>query len=149
MEHMEFKITIDAPKEKVWYTLWNDTTYREWTAAFAEGSRAETDWKKGSKALFLDGKNSGMVSTIVENKPNEFMSIKHLGVVKDGVEDLTSAESRDWAGGLENYTLQTVQGKTELKIDMSAKGIPPEFLDYFDKTWPRALKKLKELAEKN
>jgi len=58
---MEFSINIEAPKEKVWNTLWNDQTYREWTSAFAEGSRAETDWKKGSRVLFTDGKGSGMV----------------------------------------------------------------------------------------
>jgi uncharacterized protein YndB with AHSA1/START domain len=149
MKSSQFKIRIDAPKEKVWNILWNDSTYRQWTAPFAQGSRAETDWKKGSKALFLDSKNQGMVSTIVENKPNEFMSIKHLGVIKDGVEDYDSAESRDWAGGLENYTLKSVDGGTELVIDMSANNIPQEFIDYFAKTWPLALNKLKELAEQN
>ena len=81
---MEFDIDIDAPREKVWNTLWNKETYPEWTAAFAEGSRAETDWQKGSKVMFLDAKNSGMVSVIAENKPNEFMSIKHLGIIKNG-----------------------------------------------------------------
>src|SRR5437879_1722753 len=108
MDKKTFTITINAPREKVWSTLWDDATYREWTAAFAEGSWAKTDWKKGSKVLFLDGKNDGMVSTIADNKPNEFMSIKHLGIVKNGVEDTGSAESKEWSGALENYTLKTV-----------------------------------------
>jgi activator of Hsp90 ATPase-like protein len=142
MERKEYKITINAPKEKVWSTLWNDVTYRAWTSAFAEGSHVKTDWKKGSKALFLDGKNEGMISTIAENKPNEFMSIKHLGVIKNGVEDMDN----EWAGGSENYTLSTVNGKTELRVDMD---ITEEFRDYFEKTWPKALDKLKELTEKN
>jgi hypothetical protein len=144
----EFKITIDAPREKVWNALWKNDNYQQWTAPFATGSRAETDWEKGSKVLFLDAKNSGMVSTIVDNKPNEFMSIKHLGTVKNGVEDLDSAESRQWAGALENYTLLTVNGKTELIIDMEGN-IPEEFVDYFVQTWPKALEKLKEIAERN
>jgi hypothetical protein len=139
---MEFRISIDAPREKVWNILWNDDSYRAWTATFAEGSRVETDWKKGSKALFLDGKNEGMVSTIAENKPNEFMSIKHLGVVKNGVEDF----DQEWAGGLENYTLKTVNGKTELTVEMDA---PDDFKDYFQKTFLKALDKVKELSEKN
>src|SRR6185503_7209815 len=75
MEKQKFRILIDAPREKVWSTLWDDSTYRAWTAAFTEGSHAKTDWKKGSKVLFLDGKNDGMVSTIAENKPAEYMSI--------------------------------------------------------------------------
>jgi hypothetical protein len=144
---MEFNINIDAPKEKVWNTLWNDKTYREWTSAFAEGSRAETDWKKGSKVLFLDGKNSGMVSTIVENKPNEFMSIRHLGTIKNGVEDLDSEETRQWSGAFENYTLRETGGKTALHVEMGGADIPSDFEDYFLQTWPKALDKLKELSE--
>jgi Activator of Hsp90 ATPase homolog 1-like protein len=146
MEKQEFKIAIDAPREKVWNTLWGKTSYPEWTSAFAEGSHVETDWKKGSKALFLDGKNEGMISTIAENKPNEFMSIKHLGIVKKGVEDLESEKTKEWAGAVENYTLKTVNEKTELTVDMD---VTDDFKDYFLKTWPKALDKLKELAEKN
>ena len=146
MEKKEFKTTINAPREKVWSLLWDNTTYPEWTSVFAEGSRAETDWKKGSKVLFLDGKGEGMVSTIAENKPNEFMSIKHLGFVKNGVEDTNSEKVKEWAGALENYTLKTIDGKTELIVDMD---IIDEYKDYFEKTWPNALKKLKEMAEKN
>lgn len=149
MKSTQYKIRIDAPKEKVWNILWGDNTYSQWTAPFAEGSKAETDWKKGSKVLFLDGKGQGMVSTIVDKKPNEFMSFKHLGVVKDGVEDVDSPSSQEWAGGLENYTLKSVDGGTELVVDMSANNIPQEFVDYFEKTWPIALNKLKELSEKN
>lgn len=146
---MQSKITIDAPREKVWSTLWEDATYREWTSVFAEGSWAKTDWKKGSKALFLGTEDSGMVSVIADNKPNEFMSIKHLGTVKDGVEDVDSPEARAWSGCLENYTLQTVNGKRELTVDMTTKGIPQDMLDYFAATWPKALDKVKEVAERN
>ena len=96
--------------------------------------------------MFLDGKNEGMVSTIAENKPNEFMSIKHLGMVKDGVEDTTSEKTKEWAGSLENYSLREVKGKTELTVDMD---VTDEYKDYFKETWPKALDKLKELAEKN
>ncbi len=145
----QFKITINAPKEKVWNTLWNDTTYRQWTSAFAEGSMAETDWKKGSKVLFLGPGNSGMVSSIAESKPYEFLSFKHLGVVKNGVEDLDSEEARQWAGATENYTLKTVDGKTELTVDMGGTAIPEEFAVMFEGMWPKALDKVKALSEKN
>ena len=146
METKEFKISINAPKEKVWDTLWSDSSYRAWTSVFAEGSHAETDWRKGSKVLFLDGKGSGMVSVIAENIPNEFMSIKHLGEVKDGIEDTASDKVSQWSGATENYSLNTINGKTELTVDME---ITDEFMDYFLKTWPKALDKVKELAENN
>lgn len=146
MKKHEFKATINAPKEKVWKTLWNEQTYREWTSVFAEGSTVKTDWKKGSKVLFLDGKGDGMVSTVAENKPNEYMSIKHLGYVIDGKEDTTSEAVQKWAGAMENYTLKSVNGNTEIVVDMD---ITEDHEKYFVETWPKALKKLKEIAEQN
>ena len=146
MEKQEFKISIDAPKEKVWNILWGKNTYPVWTSVFAEGSSVETDWKKGSRAVFHDGQNNGMISSIAENIPNEYMSIKHLGTLKNGVEDMDSPETKEWAGALENYTLKNADGKTELVVDMD---ITEQYKDYFNKTWPRALDKVKELAEKN
>jgi len=95
--------------------------------------------------LFLDGKGEGMVSTIAENIPNEYMSFKHLGVVHNGVEDTESEKVKEWAGALENYTLKSNDGKTALVVDMD---INDEYKDYFIKTWPKALEKLKEIAEK-
>ena len=144
MEKLEFKTVIDAAPEKIWNVLWNDDTYRKWTSAFAEGSYAETDWKEGSKVLFLDGNGRGMVSRIEKNKPYEYMSIEHLGEINNGVEDTTSEKVKDWAGAHENYTLKKVNGKTELSVDMD---INDEFKDMFAKIWPVALENVKKLSE--
>ena len=147
MEKQEYRITIDAPKEKVWKTLWEIDSYRSWSSVFAEGSTVDTEnWKKGSKVLFHDGSGSGMVSRVDENIPNRYMSFKHLGEVKDGVEDTTSEKVKDWAGATENYTLNENDGKTEVVVDMDFN---EEFAAMFKDLWPKALKKIKELAEKN
>ena len=144
MERHQFKTMINASREKVWQTLWNDETYRQWTSAFAKGSRAETDWKTGSKVLFLDGKNRGMVSMIAENTPNEVMSFRHLGILKNGVENLEEGRRKGWTGAIENYTLRSVNGKTELIIDQD---ITEEDGEHFLSMWPTALERLKALAE--
>ncbi|MEJ5962050.1 SRPBCC family protein [Pedobacter immunditicola] len=146
MERQQFKITINAAREKVWDVLLGTDTYPKWTAPFAEGSSVKTDWQKGSKTLFLDGQGSGMVSEIAENIPNEFLSIRHLGEYKDGVEDLESEAVKEWAGSLENYTLNTVDGKTELRVDID---INDDYKEYMLKTWPLALDKVKEMAERS
>ena len=146
MEKQQFKIDIQAPKEKVWHVLWNDVTYREWTSVFSPGSCAETDWKKGSKVLFLDGKGDGMVSVIAENIPHSFMSFKHLGTIIKGKEDLNSEGVQSWAGAEENYTLNSTNGKTELVVDID---VTDDFSDYFKDTFPKALDKVRALAEKN
>ncbi len=146
MEKYQFKKSIEAPREKVWNILWGKETYPVWTAPFAEGSNVITDWKEGSKVLFVDGKGDGMVSKLVESRPNEFMSFQHLGMVKDGQEDTTSDKVKSWAGATENYTLATVNGNTELTIDID---LTEDMKEYFEKTWPLALDKLKELSEQH
>ena len=144
MEKLHFSTTINAPKEKVWKTLWEDETYRKWTSVFSPSSYAESDWKEGSKILFLDGKGSGMISKIEANRPNEFMSFKHLGLVKDGIEDTESEEVKAMAGALENYTLKEVNGKTELLIDIDMN---EEYKEMFSQMFPKALEQVKVLAE--
>ena len=145
MEKLNFSIDIDAPREKVWKVLWDDSTYRKWTSVFMEGSCVETDnWKQGSKVLFLDGKGSGMVSKVAVNKPNEYMSFEHLGEVKDGVEDTSSEKVKIWAGSKENYTLKDAGGKTELTVDMD---IAEDYKEMFQNMWPKAMEQIKVLSE--
>lgn len=144
MEKKHFSIKINASRQKVWDILWGETTYPQWTAAFTEGSAIETDWKEGSKVLFLDGKGMGMVSKIETSRPPEFLSFKHLGIVKDGVEDLTSKEVLEWSGAEENYTLKEINGHTEVVVDLGLAEVDMEFLA---DVWPKALEKLKGLAE--
>jgi hypothetical protein len=145
MEKLSFKTEIRAPKEKVWSVLWNNDTYREWTSVFSEGSHAESDWKEGSRISFLDGKGSGMYSVIDKKTPNEFMSFKHLGVIKNGEEQPIDAEAEKWTGAKENYTLQERDGITELRVDLDMD----DFHDYFQNTFPKALDKIKSISEKN
>jgi hypothetical protein len=150
MDKLHFSIVINAPKEKVWKTMLEDKTYRIWTEAFNPGSYYKGDWSKGSKILFLGpdpetGKEGGMVSRIAENKIYEFISIEHLGIVKDGVEDTTSEYAMKWAPAFENYTFKEKHGKTEVLVEMD---INEEYKEMFESMWPKALKKLKDLAEK-
>src|SRR5215510_3435451 len=144
MQRLTFSITINAPKAKVWLVMLEDATYRQWTSAFQEGSYAVTDWSAGSKALFLSPQGDGMVSKIAAHQPAEFLSIEHLGIVKNGVEDTSSAAVNGWAGALENYTLRESGGAATLTVQMY---VAEPYREYFEETWPKALHKLKSLAE--
>lgn len=144
MKKLHFSTEINAPRERVWRVLWDDKTYRQWTAAFHEGSHAESDWKEGSKILFLGPDGSGMVSRIAQLKPNEYMSFEHLGELKDGKEDLEVAKEKGWAGSQENYTLKDKNGKTELFVELDSEG---DFWEFLQNTFPKALQRVKELAE--
>lgn len=144
MKKERFSTKIKAPREKVWDVLWNDATYRMWTSVFSEGSYADTDWKEGSKVLFLSAKGDGMFSTIAKNTPNEFMSFRHMGVVKNGKEEPLNEETKQWSGAMENYTLKETDGVTELIVEMD---VTDDFQNYFRETFPKAMDKIKAMAE--
>ena len=146
MKKLQFSIDIKAPKEKVWNALWDDANYRKWSSAFMEGSYAETDWREGSRVKFLTPSGEGMFSTIERKIPNELMSFKHLGILKDGKEQPPSDESREFAGSKENYTLQQIGDSTRLNVEIEAS---EEFVDTFNKSFPSALEKVREISEKS
>lgn len=150
MQHLHFSTVINAPREKVWHTMLDDKTYREWTKVFSPNCWYKGSWDKGSKILFLgtdkDGKNEGgMVSRIAENRLHEFMSIEHLGFVAGGKEITEGKEVEAWKGAHENYTLTDKDGGTELTVDLDTADSEK---DSMKALWEKALPVLKELAEK-
>lgn len=150
MEKLHFSIVVNAPREKVWHAMLDDEPYREWTTVFNQGSYYEGSWEKGSKILFLGpdprtGKIGGMVSRIADSRPYEFVSIEHLGLVENGVEDTESEEAKKWAPAYENYTFKEVDGGTEVLVDVDSE---ESMAEEFSKLWPAALEKLKTIAER-
>ena len=144
MERKVFTIEIKASPEKVWEVLWNKETYGQWTAPFMPGSLVESDWKENGKALFLSPDGDGITSKIVNYKPFEKMHFTHQGVVHKRKEDTTSEEAKMWRGAIENYTLVVRNTFTELQIETD---IFERYKTEFEKAWPKALEKVKELAE--
>jgi uncharacterized protein YndB with AHSA1/START domain len=149
MEKLHFSVIINAPKQKVWETMLNDATYRQWTDIFnpSSGSYYEGEWKTGSDMNFYgpneDGTVSGMYAKIKEARPYDFVSIQHLGEVINGVRKPWPDSGTE---AFENYTLNETDGGTELLIDLDTN---EEFKSMFEDLWPKALQKLKELAERN
>jgi hypothetical protein len=145
MKRKTYKIEIDAPREKVWKILWEDETYRQWTAPFMEGSHAKSDWEEGSKIQFLGPNGSGMLAIIEKKEAPSKMLFKHIGIINEGVEDTESEKVKEWAPAEEQYFLSELNDMTHLRIDMD---INEDYLEMFDGIWPKALNKIKVLAEK-
>lgn len=151
MKKLQYTIEINASADEVYNTMLgidNIETYNLWTAEFNPNSTYEGSWEKGSKIYFVgtdeNGKKGGMVSEIVENIPNQFVSIRHYGIL-DGDQEITEGpEVEKWAGGLENYSFLEENGVTKVTAECD---MADDYQDYFDTTWPKALKKLKELSE--
>ena len=146
MKKLEFTKEINAPAEKVWETLWNETTYPQWTSAFnPDGSSImQSDWQVGGRTLFLDGNGNGMVSTIKsENEPHE-MVFEHLGEIIDGKEDTTSERVKSWAGALEEYYLSESNGVTTLKASVQTG---EEWAEMMSNGFTKGLEVVKNLSE--
>jgi uncharacterized protein YndB with AHSA1/START domain len=151
MKKLNLEIEINATPENVWDSVVNKTKYNRWTSAFQETSHFEGGWNKGDKIRFLgfnaEGQKMGMVSEIAESRFPEYISIKHLGNIFNGIEDFTSEEVKKWAPSFENYTIERTAGNTAVfKLDMV---VPEDYYDMFMQMWPNALNLLKQVSEES
>jgi uncharacterized protein YndB with AHSA1/START domain len=144
LKKLQFSINIAAPVAKVYDLMIGDASYRDWTSAFMEGSRFEGSWAQGERIRFLAPSGEGMVAEIAENKPHEFISVRHLGSIANGVEDTQSESVRAWAPAYENYRFTATPEGTTLTIEQDTVA---EYEDYMNNAWPKALERLKTLCE--
>ncbi|WP_210489196.1 SRPBCC family protein [Rufibacter aurantiacus] len=138
------EISLNAPRERVWEVLLKDEFTRQWFAAFSEGTHAVTDWQLGSKVVFKDESQSGMVGRIVQNTPLEVLSIEYDGMLVNGEEDTQSPGAQAVQGGQETYRLVPSGQGTHLLIESD---MSPEYFDMMSAAWDQALLKIKELSE--
>lgn len=146
MKKLEFDVEINAPKRKVWDTMLNEKTYREWVSESWPNSFYEGSWTKGENIRFIGNDGSGTLATVTELKDYETVAVAHIAaLLPGGVEDRDSAEAKTWIGTKESYYFTERNGKTNLKVIMSVA--TPEWEEMLAKGWPAALDKLKVIAE--
>lgn len=149
MKTLTFEVTIHAPRPLVWSTMLEQDGYRAWTSAFSEGCYYVGSWDEGAKIQFLAPSGDGMTAVIAENKPLEFVSIRHLGVVEKGVEDTTSDKVRAWAPAYENYRFSNAPDAPDGCRVTVTLDTDPEWEQSMRETYPKALALLKQLCERS
>jgi len=140
---------IHAPVEKVWEKMLGEEGYPQWTYIFSPGSYYEGSWDSGSEILFLmkddKGNKQGMFSRIANAIPGERVEIEHLGVIKNGEKSIESPEAIAWGGAREIYEFVAEQtNQTKVLVDVDSNIV---YKSYFEDAWPKALDKLKSIAE--
>lgn len=145
------QISINATPEQVWETVVNKEKFETWTRVFMPTSYFEGGWNKGDKVKFVGvdekGDEGGMLGSIEEARFPEFISIVYHGFIVKGEEDTTSEAARSIAGTHENYTIAVqTDGTTTFLVELDTL---EEYLPMFNEMWPKALLKLKEIAEQN
>jgi hypothetical protein len=86
-----------------------------------------------------------MTSEIAESQKYSFISIRHLGYILDGKEDTSSDEIKKWAPAYENYSFRKSGNATLFIVDVD---VEENYVEMFTEMWPKALKLLKNVAEK-
>lgn len=141
MGKMQFSIEIHAPKERVWDTLWQDETFRDWASIIDPGTYMVGDLKEGNEIQYISSENGYGVTSLVEKlTPGEFLLLRHSADTKEfGKKE----REKDWTGGEEWYRLAEKNGTTTLTV---AFDVPPEPEEYFKVNYPKALERVKVLA---
>lgn len=142
MNELQFQVAINAPKEKVWDTLWQDESFRQWVGIIDPGTYMRGELKEGNEVEFISAENGYGVTSLVEKlTPNEFLLLRHSADTQDSGQQ---EREKEWTGGAESYSLGEQDGTTTLT---AAFDVPTELEEYFKENYPKALQRVKELAE--
>jgi uncharacterized protein YndB with AHSA1/START domain len=142
MKKLQFSIEINATKEKVWDTLWQDETLRQWASIIDPGTHMVGNLKEGNEIQFISGNGYGVTSLVEKLTPYEFLLLRHSADTKDNGK---REREKQWTGGKESYSLTEKDGATTLTF---ASDVPPELEEYFKVNYPKALERVKVLAER-
>lgn len=143
MKIIKFSIEIKASKEKVWATLWEDATFRDWANLIDEGIYMEGIMKEGNEIQFLSSVNGyGVTSLIAKLDPNEYVLFRHRADTQNAGQQ---EREKEWSGGTESYALAEKKGVTTLIVKTD---VPQEQEETFRIRIPKALARIKKLAEK-
>ena len=142
MKELQFSTQISAPKERVWATLWEDATFRDWASIIDEGTYLQGEMKEGNEIQFISSVNGYGVTSLIEKLiQNEYVLIKHSADTQDsGMQE----REREWTGGTESYLLTEKNGVTTLLVTTD---VPDELVEMFNIRLPRAIERIKTLSE--
>lgn len=97
MKEIQFSIEINAPKKRVWATLWEDRSFRDWANIIDEGTYMKGIMKEGNEIQFISSVNGYGVTSLIEKlNPNEFILFRHAADTKDSGQQ---EREKEWTGG--------------------------------------------------
>ncbi len=148
MKTFTYSIKINRPRDQVFKTVTDRSTYPKWAKAWGEGMTYEGEWKEGQHISFYNQTEGGTKAIIEEISPNEHIKARHVAMVNpDNVEmELTDDMMRKWIGSREEYYFKEEgNNETLLEVVMVTDEAFAEMLE----EWPKALQYLKEVCEAN
>lgn len=144
MKRLRFSIEINASRERIWHTLWDDASFRDWANLIDEGTYMVGELDEGNQVQWISASSGyGVTSRVEKLIPNEYVVFRHLA---DTMENGFVERENEWSGGQEIYSLLANKTGTTLTVEMDA---PPEQVETFERILPNVLARVKALAEDN
>lgn len=145
MKKLDYRITINAPQEKIWEVLRSKETYSKRTKPFSENSICIWVIKEWWNLDFLDKWQWGTRVIIKELKVPELIRMEHISVLGmdwNPVPEDQQDKDRNWT--LETYILEKSWDQTIVTVEIETT---EKYWDTNDDSMPKALEILKQLSE--
>lgn len=123
--------------------MWKDKTFREWASIIDPGTYMVGDLKEGNEIQFISSQSGYGVTSLIEKLvTGKFLLLRHNA---DTQNEGKHEREKQWTGGKETYSLEEKNGTTTLTVVLE---VPSELEKEFTVSYPKALEKIKLLAER-
>ena len=137
-------ISINASAERIWRVITEAQYNVVWLAALGRRKIAQTDWQEGSKAVFVDDDQTGLITRIRVARPFEKIRMQNVGMITNGAEDCESDDAVASRAFFEQYLLMPEDGSVRMHVEVT---VEDDFYNDVSDCWAKALEIIKELAE--
>jgi len=148
MKELIHKVTINAPVEKVYSIMLDPIGFSQWTKIFSPGSVYRGEWSEGSIITFYESEenidSAGLICRIIENIIYSKVSMEYFGLIHES-ETYYNGDMVDRLLGYgERYVFHKKEDATLVEVQTDALD---EWIEFFEKKYPIALRELKEICE--
>lgn len=117
---------------------------RDWGNIIDEGLYMTGEMKEGNEVQFISSVSGYGVTSLVEKLvQNEFVLFRQMADTQDSG---GQEQEKEWTGGEESYSLSENDHVTTLTVEID---VPPGQEETFKIRFPKALERVKFLAEKS
>ncbi|MGL4758299.1 MAG: SRPBCC domain-containing protein [Patescibacteria group bacterium] len=135
-------IYINVSPKVLWERMLSKDSYKYWTQEFEPTSYYEGELELNNEIQFLGHGMSGMLAKVTKLEKYKNIGFCFVGSVIEGKIDKSS--DNPFNQGIEEYYFEAKGEGTELRIVVDTT---PEYNEFMESSWKKALLKLKELAE--
>lgn len=145
MRQIVRSVILPVPAEQAWHLVLDHENYREWTAAFTQGSDYQGEFVQGGRIRFTAPGGDGIISMVHVYAPSRCIAFRHLGWLQNGIEDYDSPAMQSWKNAREEYLFTPVAGGT--RFDLYCDTSEAEH-DTMSNMWDKALATLADMAQR-